>query len=294
MVARNFLEIDNNILYPRKDDHEGVEGDGVVRMEFPLLNYGHYLVSEVFGHTHWYGRLLNLLVTTIGLFYFFRLVNMHFETRTAFYATLILTASIWFVFARKIMPDTFSASLVIIALFHVFNYYKNQKPLSIVWFVLIGCLGVLAKIPAVILLASLGGLVFARPYFSFKKTAVIVGTAIIGVVSYTWYFVWNPNLGQQYAGWSNDNRSIADGINDLLGHLPDLAEIFYFNALQGFVFTVFVIVGLIFAFINKERKNSMDHSLCFCHSVDVYVQGRLLFYSKQLLYHSIYSGNGLD
>jgi hypothetical protein len=179
---------------------------------------------------------------------------MHFERRTAFYSTLILTVSIWFVFARKIMPDTFSTALVIIALYHAFNYWKFNKPYSVLWFALIGCLGVLAKIPSVILIASLGTVFFSKGIFTLKKTALLVGTALIAVASYGWYFVWNPSLGQQYAGWSNDNRSIAEGINDLLGHLSGLAEIFYFNAMQGFIFSIFIVVGLVYAFINKEGK----------------------------------------
>ena len=56
MVARNFLEIDNNIFYPRIDI--AGEKTGITGMEFPILNYLIYLVSEVFGYEHWYGCLL--------------------------------------------------------------------------------------------------------------------------------------------------------------------------------------------------------------------------------------------
>ena len=36
MVARNFLEVDSAIFYPRIDDTQG--GTGIIGMEFPLLN----------------------------------------------------------------------------------------------------------------------------------------------------------------------------------------------------------------------------------------------------------------
>ena len=44
MVARNFLEVDNNIFYPRVD----FAGDktGITGMEFPLLNYMIYGVAQ--------------------------------------------------------------------------------------------------------------------------------------------------------------------------------------------------------------------------------------------------------
>ena len=42
MIARNFIQIDNNILYPRID----VDGNksGIMATEFPLFNYLIYLV----------------------------------------------------------------------------------------------------------------------------------------------------------------------------------------------------------------------------------------------------------
>src|SRR4051812_1758490 len=54
MVARNFLENDPNILYPTID----MAGNktGIVGAEFPLFNYLIYLISGIFGYTHWYGR----------------------------------------------------------------------------------------------------------------------------------------------------------------------------------------------------------------------------------------------
>ena len=65
MVSRNFLETDNNIFYPRID----IAGNktGITGMEFPLFNYLTYLVSEIFGYQHWYGRLINLIISSLGL-----------------------------------------------------------------------------------------------------------------------------------------------------------------------------------------------------------------------------------
>ena len=107
MVARNFLEIDNNILYPRID----IAGNktGITGMEFPIFNYLIYLCSEIFGYQHWYGRLINLICSSLGLWFFFGLVKRYFGDKTALFSTIILAVSIWFQFSRKIMPDTFVA-----------------------------------------------------------------------------------------------------------------------------------------------------------------------------------------
>ena len=51
MVARNFHQLDNNILYPTID--ETGEHRGVVGMEFPAVPYLIHLVSIPLGYDHW-------------------------------------------------------------------------------------------------------------------------------------------------------------------------------------------------------------------------------------------------
>ena len=72
MVARNFYEGDDNIMYPRVD--EAGAGTGIIGMEFPLLYHLHYRMASVFGYTHWYGRLINLIISSLGLWYFSRVL----------------------------------------------------------------------------------------------------------------------------------------------------------------------------------------------------------------------------
>lgn len=72
MVSRNYLEVDPNILYPRIDDNNG--STGIIGMEFPSMNYTYFLISKTFGYTHWYGRLINLIISSLGLFFFYKLI----------------------------------------------------------------------------------------------------------------------------------------------------------------------------------------------------------------------------
>lgn len=111
MVTRNYLEIDANILYPRIDDNQG--NTGITGMEFPVLNYLYYLTAKIFGFTHWYGRLLNLIISSIGLLFFSRIIRKYFNYRVALASTLCLIGSIWFAFSRKMMPDTFNMTEII-------------------------------------------------------------------------------------------------------------------------------------------------------------------------------------
>ncbi|MDZ4751162.1 MAG: hypothetical protein SGI87_06065, partial [Flavobacteriales bacterium] len=110
MVARNLVEVENNPLYPRADQFGG-DKTGIFGSEFPLLQEGIVLLSSVFGYDHWYGRLINLIVTSFGIYFFYLLLLTILPERAAFYSGIMLLTSLWFMFGRKIMPDTFSVSL---------------------------------------------------------------------------------------------------------------------------------------------------------------------------------------
>ena len=65
MVSRNFYETDARIWLPKVD--MAGEKSGITGMEFPLFNYLIYLMSLLFGYTHWYGRLINLVISSAGI-----------------------------------------------------------------------------------------------------------------------------------------------------------------------------------------------------------------------------------
>jgi hypothetical protein len=130
MVARNFLEVDSAIFYPRIDDTQG--GTGIIGMEFPLLNYLHFLLAVIFDYQHWYGRLINLLVSSFGVLYFYKTLKILFTERIAFYAAYLLLISSWFAFSRKMMPDTFCISLMLISLFYGFFLFLHSRNFRIV------------------------------------------------------------------------------------------------------------------------------------------------------------------
>jgi len=64
MIARNFLEQSPNILYPQID----MSGNqpGFIGSEFPLFNYIIFLAAKIFSYQHWYGRLINMIISSIS------------------------------------------------------------------------------------------------------------------------------------------------------------------------------------------------------------------------------------
>jgi 4-amino-4-deoxy-L-arabinose transferase-like glycosyltransferase len=252
MVARNFLEQDNNILYPRID----MDGNktGIIASEFPFFNYLIYVLSEFFGYTHWYGRLINLIVSSIGVFYFYKLLKRFYSEELAFYSSLILLSSIWFAFSRKSMPDTFCVSLMIIGVFNGFLYVYERRLLNLFAFFLFSTLAVLCKIPALFLLSILAIPIFDKQLaFFLKRNIVLTGMVILFIV-YAWYFYWVPYLLATFGFQLYFPKQFVEGIQELIAYGPHTLEKFYFSALQSFTAFIFFIVGLILIIKRKQHS----------------------------------------
>jgi hypothetical protein len=194
MVARNFLEVDANIFFPRVD--MAGELSGITGMEFPLLNYLIYLVSLVFGYEHWFGRLINLVLTTLGLWCFYDYLKRYFNPRIAFNTGMVLLFSLFYYYSRKIMPDTFGISLIFIGLWFWSKYIRTNRFMALFTGFGLILLGVLSKLPSVVVLAFVWPMIFQASFS--KKTLMIALLAIVGIASATWYFYWVPHLEAAY------------------------------------------------------------------------------------------------
>ncbi len=252
MVARNFYEISPDILYPRID----IAGDktGITGMEFPLFNFLIYLVSLVFGYEHWYGRLINLIVSSTGIYYFYLFVRKYFTRDVAFNAAFILLVSFWFTYARKIMPDTFASSLVIISLYYGSNYLdRKQSVRNLVLYILLGTLGVLSKLPVVYIWVIWLLWFFSRDIKIRAKLIFMSVTGVIAIIVYLWYFQWVPMLVKDYGFWHFFmGEPIEQGAQEVQTYFPRVLNHFYESALQFIGFGLFLL-GLVMAAIRKEK-----------------------------------------
>ncbi len=239
MVARNFYEIDNNIFYPRLD----MAGDktGITGTEFSVLNYLIYLLSLLFGFHDWFGRLINLIVSSIGIFYFYKLIKLKFDERLSFFSAYLLLISDWFIYSRKGMPDTFSTALVIMGLYYVFRYFENFKWKNLILYFLFAMLGVLSKIPAAYLLVLLLFPLDNKETPIRYRLYVIGATCLMFVPVGWWYFYWVPYLTQAF-GFSHYYMGVSFrlGLHQLIADLPAAFEKFYYDALKFTGFAAFL------------------------------------------------------
>lgn len=191
-ISRNFYEHDANPLYPTVD--VAGEKTGIVGSEPPILNYLIYLVSLVFGFGHWYGRLIVLITSSIGIFFFYRLIKKYFDEPSAFYAAVTLLVSYWFCCSRKTMPDPFAAALCLIALYYALSYLETGKVWQLLLFFVLALVGCLEKILAASILTVLI-IPMLRPEYAWRrKVALAVFSSLILLAFYLWFFMWVPRV----------------------------------------------------------------------------------------------------
>ncbi len=251
MVARNFYQVDHNILYPQLD--ENGEKPGYVAMEFPLLSYAIYLTSTVFGYDHWYGRLINLVVVTFGCWFFYRLLCIHFEKRFAFISTIVYSCSALFHLARKVLPDPMSLSLIIMGVYFGVLFLRNGNLKNLICYFLFATAGALVKIPFGLYLIILAIPFFTSQLTTSKKLLFAFASIILLAIVYWWYFIWNVHLSEISGIWYNSGRTISAGIHELSEHYEDVLSKFYFSIYHGFILFALSLAGWCLAIFRKQK-----------------------------------------
>jgi hypothetical protein len=262
MVARNFYEVDSNILYPRVD--VGGEKTGIVGCEFPFLNYLIYLLSLVFGYAHWYGRLIDLIVSSIGVYFLYRLIKTYFDEQTALYTGVIVLASQWFTYCRTNIPDTFSTSLCIIALYYGVRFLYDGGYGKLALYLVLAWLGCMNKISVAAILT-----VMAIPFFQSgvkmdRKVAIAIASIVILASTYWWYFMWVPYLNNEFgfAGHFFMGLPLGEGMRQIIELWQPTMKRFVVTPFKysGFIFFLF---GLFILIRDKMRIRALAFALPF-------------------------------
>lgn len=276
MVARNFLETDANILYPRID----IAGEltGITGMEFPLLNYLCYLLSLILGYQHWYGRIIVLMVSSLGIFSFYRLAERIAGQNVAFNASIVLLFSIWYTYSRKIMPDTFSISLMLFSLRRALEFRDKGKPRDLMLYGLYFLLGILSKLPSAYIIGLLAiPLADKTCSWNTRIRLCLAGMPALAATAF-WYFYWVPRINQTY-GFVHFfmGKGMAEGAAELWSHMGETTSRFYDTAIKYIGFACFTF-GMYAAFRQRKKLLLAIFWTGFLLFLPIMLKGGFTFY----------------
>jgi len=251
MMARNMAEGPFSYCYPMVD--MGGQRSGIIGSEFPFFQSLIAGSTLVFGEAHWYGRLINLVVCSLAVIAFFRLCKNWWNERTAWYATVIFLSSLWFVFSRKSMPDTFSVALVILGIY-CFQMYLNSKKLhNLLLATILITLGGLCKIPAVFLFGLIVPLWLSKTIRFQTKITVSIAVGVASSIILFWYFSWVPHLVDTYGFVLYFPKGMVEGWLEIKPLFGDFAAQFYFGALRSYIVLLPFLFGLFWLGYRSNR-----------------------------------------
>jgi hypothetical protein len=252
MIARNYFEGNTTFFYPMMDN--AGEKSGITGTEFPLLNELISATSIIFGWQHWYGRLINLLVTSLGIWFFYRWIRDFIDQKAAFPAGLILLVSMWFSFARKSMPDTFSMAICFVGLYYGYSYLRNGGFNRLIAFFIFGLLGVLCKLPALVALSPLAiEIIFNYSKIKERIVPFVLSGVLLASVAAFWYFYWFQHL-VAIGNWQfyMFGPGFPVGLFDLFVDPYETLDNFFFESIKFTGFIAFLL-GLYIAIREKNR-----------------------------------------
>jgi hypothetical protein len=187
-----------------------------------------------------------------GLFRFHKMSKVLFDERVANYAALSLMASVWFSISRKIMPDTFAVSLVIIGLSYWVQYCIQIRFKDWVLGLIFVSLGVLSKIPSACLVAALFPMVWMNQIHRKTKILIFSGAFLSILPAIVWYFYWVPYLNTFGYPWFI-SKGLMEGVLEILPLWQLLFEKFYFTSFYSFLALAVMIYGVIVCAVKRDK-----------------------------------------
>jgi hypothetical protein len=219
-------------------------GTGIIGMEFPLLYYIQGKLGLLFGFHVGIGRLFNVLISTLGLVYFYALLRRFSAEKTAFYATLLLMVSCFFMYSRKVMPDTEALAVYLIGIYYFFEALRFGRWKDVVLSFVMLSLGLLLKISVLPLLAFVV-FAFVKTSNEPKKPAVFLIPLLSLIPAFLWYFIWNPYLASHFGSWYNLGGGLLDGGKAFLASPFLLLEQLVFHPFLSYLAFGLCVFGII-------------------------------------------------
>lgn len=190
-IARHFTEGSLNLFVPRVS-WGGL--NGVVGMEFPLLQYLTGLLWLLTGESHVIARLVSIAFSVSAVVTIYFLGTRLYGRPAGRAAAFLLAVSPGAVyFGRAFMSDTPMLAFMIGAVLAWDRYFDRPTPARAWTASLLTALAALVKLPAILVLAPIAGVAWSRRGWSgLWDRALVAGcAAAVGtVVAWYWYADW--------------------------------------------------------------------------------------------------------
>jgi len=186
-ITRHYAEGSMNLFMPRVS-WGGL--NGAVGMEFPLLHYLTAIAWRIGGESHFVARLIAMAFSLASVVLIFLLGRRWFGAPAGRAAAFLFAVSPTLVFfGRAYMSDTPMVTFLVAAVLAWDWYFERPQPNRLVVAVVLTALAPLVKLPAIVVLAPIGGLALSwLGWGAFRSRAVWFGCAASVAAVAAWYW----------------------------------------------------------------------------------------------------------
>ncbi len=264
-VALNYYNVDMNFFLPRIQRFN--KDDGITGLEFPIIYYSAAILYKIFGFHDFYLRVISLLILSLGIIFFYLLVNRFIKSSivSSIVVCSVILSPVLLYYSANFMPDAPALGFTIMAWYYFFRYLDAHKNKYLNLFVFFGTLGALIKaVSAMSFFIAIVIVIIDRfkPFkksneeLVFKKRSQLLTRTVFGLlVVFVWYV---------YAHWLTEYHGNA-GFSMIPMIVKD-AEGFQYvmKYLQNWIFQYYsyetyflLVVAAIFTVLNFRKANRM-------------------------------------
>lgn len=254
MIAENYFKTNANILYP--EVNWSGPGPNYQGREFQTVTYIAMVLYRILGQQDWIGRTVAVAFGVWGIFALYKLVALAWDKKLALVSAAfmaILPASVFI--ERSFLPDPAMVALMTTSLWLFIQYLKNDRLLFLVLAGLTGALGVLTKLPGLIIgLPALYALVVLLPQKQNpgQRLLKICLTGLLSLLPVILYYLWARRLAllhppHHFAGSGNWIWDVS--VTELLDRYYFVKTLFRISANWLWTIPVLVLTLIGFGFL---------------------------------------------
>jgi 4-amino-4-deoxy-L-arabinose transferase-like glycosyltransferase len=200
MMAQNFYRGQWNIFYPEVD--WGGPGPNYQGREFQTVTYIAAILYKVLGQHEWVARSVTVTFGLWGIFALYQLTRRVWDDERALVSAGLMSVLPGAVFIeRSFLPDPAMVALVMTSLWMLVAYCQTEKMHYLVLSAFVGCLGILTKIPGIIVgLPATYAIytILGRRALQPKNFVALVAAIVSVLIIICGYYLWARYLSLTY------------------------------------------------------------------------------------------------
>jgi 4-amino-4-deoxy-L-arabinose transferase-like glycosyltransferase len=201
MMAENFYRQNWNILYP--EVNWSGPGPNYQGREFQTVAYLSALLYILFDQQDWVGRGVSIVFGLLGVFSLYQLVRYVWDEERALLAAAFLAVMPGSIYIdRSFLPDPAMVALIATTFWMVVTFLQTRKLRYLILASFSGSLGLLTKIPGLIVGLPIAYAAFATILPDWKRryrdVFLLAGAAIAILAPVIAYYLWAKHLAMTY------------------------------------------------------------------------------------------------